>query len=51
MLTAVRLQELHHRHVVRERSRGADDLVEIGRNLQHLFERIVEFASGVEIVE
>jgi hypothetical protein len=38
-------------HVVGERGRGADDLVEVGRNLQHFLERFVQVARGAEIME
>jgi hypothetical protein len=34
-LSALRLQKLHHGHVVGERGGGGDDFVEVGRDLQH----------------
>src|SRR5271157_428555 len=51
MLVAPRLQKLHHGHVVGERGRGGDDLVEVGRDLQHFVQRLIEVARGAEIVE
>ena len=47
----MRLQKLHHGHVVGERGGGADDLVEVGRNLEHFLQRLIEVARGAEIME
>ena len=51
VLVALGLQKLHHGHVVGECGGGGDDLVEVGRDLQHFFQRLLELAGGVEIVE
>ena len=47
----MRLQKLHHGDVVGERRGGRDNLVKIGRNLQHFLERFIEVARGAEIME
>ena len=44
-------QKLDHGDVVGESGGGADDLVEVGRIGQHLFEGLVKLLGGPEIVE
>src|ERR1700688_2895499 len=51
MLVAVRLQELHHRHIVGERGSGTDDFVEVRRNLEHLLQGVIEVAGGSKIMK
>ncbi len=51
MLAALRLQKLHHGHVVGKRGGGGDELVEVRRNLQHFRERFIEVAGGAEIMK
>ena len=51
MLVALRLQKLHHAHVVGERGSGADDFVKICRDLQHFRQRLIEVARRAEIME
>ena len=51
MLGTLLLQKLHHGHVVGERGGGGDDLVEVGRDLQHFCERLIEVAGDAEIME
>ena len=50
VLVALGLKD-HHRYVVRERGGGSDDLVIVGRDRQHLFQRLLERASGAKIVK
>src|SRR6266478_6775996 len=51
VFVTVGLEELHHRYVVGERGGGGDDLVVVGRDGQHLLERLFQPASGTKIVE
>src|SRR6202140_4626230 len=51
MLAAVRLQELHHGHIVGERGSSTDDFVEVRRNLEHLLQGVVEVAGGSKIMK
>ena len=51
MFVAPRLQELHHGHVVEERRRRADDLIEVRWDFQHLLQRVIKIARGTKIME
>src|ERR1035441_934736 len=51
MLAALRLQKLHHGHVVRERSGGRDDFVKVGGDFQHFLQRLIEVARATKIME
>ena len=48
---ALLLQEFHHHNVVVQRGGGADDLIKIRWSHRHLFQGLVQFLGGAEIVE
>ncbi len=50
VLVALGLEELHHRHIVREGGGGGDNLVEVGGDSEHFIERGLEVAGGAEVV-
>ena len=50
VLAGVRLEELHHHHVVVEIGRGRDHLVEVGWILAHLLKRLFQLLGVAEVV-
>src|SRR5258706_12473956 len=51
MLVALRLQKLHHGHVVGYRGSGSDDFVEICLDLLHFFQRLFKIAWGADYLD
>ena len=50
MAVAKLLQKFHHGHVVVKRRGRADDLVEVGGDLHHFFQRVFQILGGPKIV-